>query len=237
MARVTDNGLVGLVGPLVFYEMNGKQYARKKPSRMNKKRNGEVQKANNLFGTVSTYGTKMINELKPYLSFPFSREGYNNLRGWIYNEYKRGNEQQSWSLDSGNTFICPMNGVDVRDCMKIDVQVKNEGTGINIHFPAFNPVEKFKPQLHTLSITIKMVAVTSSFAARGVRTLPTFIAYEFDYSSQQLPEKEFLLQTNGDAGDIAIVVFAIEYTTRASARDESGPVSGAAAAVAIGKLQ
>ena len=237
MARVNDNGmLVGLVGTVVYYEMNGKNYVRKSPREMKKKRSAEVRKANSLFGTVSKYGSDMFGEMKPYLSFPFSRETHNNLRSWIYTEYKKGIDLQAWPLNSANTFLCTLNKPDLRDFMKFDVQAKNEGTAISVLFPSFNPVERMKPPLHTIGINIKVIVATHTFNNDWVRVLPTLTSYEFNYSNQQLPEKQISLQTNGNAGDIAMVILAIEYKTRESVNNFSGTISGPAAGIAIGKL-
>ena len=83
MARVTPEGIRGVVGPVVFYVVDGIGYVKAKPGKRKRKRGQPQDPLNTIFGTVSKYGSKMIKLMKTSFLFPFKRGTYNSLRGWM----------------------------------------------------------------------------------------------------------------------------------------------------------
>ena len=60
MGRVTKDGISGAVGPVVFYTVDGKNYVMSKRVKNKKKKGEEMDPVNERFGTVSSYGSKML---------------------------------------------------------------------------------------------------------------------------------------------------------------------------------
>ena len=240
MGKLTEKGIVGLVGPVVFYEMNGKNYVRSKPVRRSKNKNIEQNENTNIFGIISTHGSGMITEMKNHLLFSFNRKTYNQARGWIYNEYRANYLKDSWDLSAQNHSMCQLNEeVDLRDFCKTGFEINDQlGGKITISFPSFNPVEKIKIPPRTKKIRIRMLVVTSDF--KNKNTIHQYGGeYIFGYKNEPLPPKEFQLNTTGTTGDIAIVVIAIEYATTDWQGDRylNGLNCLPAAIVSIGRLK
>ena len=215
MARVTNNGITGLVGNLVFYTMNGKSYVRARPS----KRKGKSKKRAedhpiSIFGTVSKYGTMMLREVSKSFLFPFSRSIYNGLRGWIRNEYAANYQAPIWEMAYTNR-ICPFNKeTDLRDYWRKDITVTDNGNGkITIHIPEFNPLKDVKVPTRTMKVNMKLVAVRNAFKG-SLNTCSTCTKeISFEYSSTPVPAQAFELQTpTAGTGDIAFLIMALEYS-------------------------
>ncbi|HMJ48418.1 MAG TPA: hypothetical protein VK498_13890 [Ferruginibacter sp.] len=215
MARVTDKGIIGLVGSVVFYEMDGKNYVRSKPAKRVKKRNKKQLPVNNIFGTISMYGSGMIGDMKHGFLFPFKRGTYNSVRGWMYNEYSANYLKEHWDLDARNHSMCRLNeSVDLRDFIKTGFEIKDTGSGkISISYPELNPANNFKAPPQTKKIKIKMIVVTSGFQNKLARRGFYKEEYNFNYKNEPMPAKDIVISTTAAPGDIAIVAIALEYAT------------------------
>lgn len=157
MARLTDKGLSGRIGPVIYYEMNGKQYARSFPVYKKKRTAAKQKKAALLFGICSRTATATASVLQAYLAFPF--KAVNRFRGWMYKYYKLHHQQNNWVL--GHGFIPPFQlntEADLRDYLFVPIEIKDAQDGrLHIHVPAFNPVKQIMNPLRAASATISIM--------------------------------------------------------------------------------
>jgi hypothetical protein len=244
MARVTDKGIIGAVGPVIFYSMNGKTYARSMPKKRKNKRSPAEKNLNSIFGTVSKYGTAMIkfmNQQGVFL-FPFGRHVYNKLRGWMRNLYAANVGERDWELSARTSGMCQLvEGIDLRDFWKTEIIVDDVGNGtIIIKLPEFNPKKDLKVPIRTMKVNLKLAAVTSTFKEMSPATC-TFCTQHssFEYSNNPVPAKQFVLQTTAGTGDIALVVMALEFETTDSGKGSPNKELRwlPAAVIAMGRLK
>jgi len=237
MARIENGNLVGAVGPVVFYTVNGKTFARskRKPA---KKRGGKfVSKTNNDFTLVSSSATPMISRLKEGITMPFTLQTYNDLRGWILKQYKEYGFSPQWPLVAkGN--MCQVNPLmDLRDCLMVSLQVNDMGNGqINVSIPALNPVQQIKAPPYTIQVKIKVMAVAAPFT--GERRYASFVMdqYDFAYSDAMVPAQSFVLNTGTKKGNIAFVVVSMEYALVSATVYSKELKDLPAAVVAVGRM-
>jgi hypothetical protein len=243
MARVTDQGISGLVGPVVFYTVNGKNFVKGKPHPRKKKRNQPANPLNTIFGMVSCYGSKMISSIRTSFLFSFNRNTYNRLRGWMRNQYAVHGEEEVWELSAIDSGMCQVNeGIDLRDFLKRDITVEDAGGGkIIISLPELNPVKNIQAPLHTKEVNLKMLVVTSKFRDETSSTTKLCtLQYSFSYTNVLQVAKNFELQTTGLAGDMALIVVALEFN-KTSGMDDThyilDPQLLPAAIIAMGRLK
>lgn len=214
MARVTKNGIEGMVGNYVFYTMNGKAYVRARPAKRAKKKNQPANPVTSIFGTVSKYGTAMIKEMSKSFPIPFTRDVYNRLRGWMRNEYAANGSTPEWKLEHNNN-ICSFDiEADLRDYWRKNLTVTDKGNGkIQLEIPEFNPLKDIKVPGRTMKVNLKLIAITSPFKGDPKACSSCTTQFSFDYSSNPVPANTFALQTTAGTGDIALVVMSLEFYT------------------------
>jgi hypothetical protein len=215
MGRIKENSISGLVGTVVLYSINGKNYVRSRPRSRKKKRGAHIRPENTVFGTVSTYGTRMIKCMARSFLFPFKLATYNGVRGWMRNQYAVHKDDANWELSAKRNTICQLNPeTDLRDFIDLDITVSDNGNGkISVTIPSINPAQDIKAPLRTQKINIRAIATTSLFRD-GLNPVNFCMdQYSFNYSNASIPSKTILLDTRAAAGDIAIVVVALEFET------------------------
>lgn len=240
MARVTDEGIKGTVGNVVFYTREGKKYVRSKPGKRKKKRNAPENPLNTIFGLVSTYGSGMVKQMKESFLFTLGLKSYNNARGWMRNLYAEHKDDEHWDLSVRNSGMCQLNAeVDLRDFLRADITVNDRGNGIvTVVFPEINPKKDFKVPSRTMKVNVKLILVTSPF-----RIAPN----PYSYCTQQIsfiyndpvPARSFDLQAAAGTGDIAVVAMALEFETGDSVSRSYNKEKKwlPAAIIAMGKLK
>jgi len=236
MGRVTDKGISGLVGSVVFYTVKGKNFVKGKPEKRKKKRNQPVDPLNTIFGIVSCYGSKMIKQISTSFLFAFNRD--------TYNQYAARSEDEVWELSAQDSGMCQINEeIDLRDYLKKDISVEDTGGGkIVLSLPELNPVKNLRTPLHIKEVNLKMLMVTSKFRDRAPSTAWLCSQqYSFSYSDVLLPATTFELQTTGSAaGDMVIIAVALEYNQTAGTADTHyvlDPQWLPAAIIAMGRLK
>ena len=234
MGRVKENNISGAIGPVVFYVVHGKMYARIKPGERKKKPTPAMLKRNTVFGEVTGPSSRMLKLIKRQVLFPVRFDDYNRLRGWMYVLYLANYDKPQWDIATDNN-ICQLNPLcDLRQLFKPNITVSPNGSkGISVNFAAFNPVNEIRGPLHTKKVTIRIIAESSPPGLAAV-SLGTEI-YSFDYADAILPAKEFVLETGGNAGDIAIVAIAVEIE-RAVKDDKPDSKWLPAAVIAMGRI-
>jgi hypothetical protein len=243
MARLTDQGISGLVGNMVFYIVDGKKYVRARPrvSSKNKKKKKDPDSLNGIFGTVSRYGSGMVKEMKNSFLFKLKLSAYNNARGWMRNLYAEHKDEVTWELSVKSSGMCQLNPeVDLRDFLRTDITVTDNGNGkILIIFPEICPKKDIKAPLRTMKVNIKLLVVSSPFR-NDLRSYSFCKEHcSFIYNNDPVPAKTFELQANAGTGDVAIVAMAVEYEIT----DTGGGIYNKdihwlpAAIIAMGKLK
>jgi hypothetical protein len=213
MAHVTSEGLNGTVGKIIFYIMDGKQYARSMPGEGSNKRNKIPNPGTTAFGIVSKYGSNMLVLLSKNFLFRFSLPTYNAARGWMRNQYV-ANQNSAWPLSAKGSSMCQLNtSIDLRDFLNADLSVKDiRGGQVEITVGEINPVRDIKAPPRTTEVKIKVMTVTSAFEPkRSVTGKTAKDEYNFSYTDKMVPEKSLVLNTRAKTNDIVLVVIAIEY--------------------------
>ena len=248
MARRSELGYSGLVGTVVMYEMNGKQYMRARPRQRVKKR-GKAEKAENtVFGMVSRHGSPMIGEMKNELLFPFGNATYNHIRGWMRLQYGNNAAAPEWELVARTSMMGQLNrDADLRDFTEKAISVKDQGDGlVNIGIPAIVPVKDLKAPPRTVKVNLKAFVVTSPFNNMGPRQNMTLEQFSFAYGEKQVAAKKLVIDTKdprinltSTSGHIAIVVIALEFETADSGKGLYNTDRRwlPAAVIAMGRLQ
>ncbi|MEO8769193.1 MAG: hypothetical protein ABI402_03895 [Ferruginibacter sp.] len=215
MARITDEGIKGTIGDVVFYTREGKKYVRSKPGKRKKKRNAPENPLNTIFGLVSTYGSGMVKSMKESFLFPLGLKSYNNARGWMRNLYAEHKDEVNWELSVKNSGMCQLNAeVDLRDFLRTDITVNDSGSRmITVVLPEINPKRDFKVPPRTMKVNVKLIVVTSPFRIAPYPYSFCTQQISFIYNNDPVPASSFELQATAGTGDIAIVAMALEYET------------------------
>jgi len=225
MAVRTALGYSGLVGTVVLYEVNGKQYMRSRPVKSTKKRTKKAIRNTSVFGTVSRYGSAMIGALREKLLFRFNNTTYNTQRGWMRNQYAAHKDDAEWEIKAKRSVTSQLNPeADLRDFMEAGITIIDEGDGrLNIEFPAINPVQDMKAPKTTTRVNVKMMLISSSFTEAAIPLQIQVETHIFNYKNIIVPSKKFSFNsnTNGrpETGNIAIAVVALEFQTLDSGKD------------------
>lgn len=218
MAHVTSEGLNGTVGKMIFYIMDGKQYARSMPGERIKKRNQPAPPGTTAFGIVSKYGSNMLVLISKSFLFRFTLTTYNAARGWMHNQYV-ANQNVPWPLTAKGSSMCQLNTViDLRDFLTVGLSVKDLGAGqAEVIIGEMNPIRNIKAPVRTTEVKIKVLTVTSAFEPKS--SVAGKIAkneFSFSFADKILPEKSLVLNTRAKTNDMVLVIIALEYTINGS---------------------
>jgi len=203
------------MGKITFYVMDGKNYAKSKQGKRNKKRNAKQSPQEVVFGNASSFGTPIINHLKPYLLFYFKREVYNHFRGWLGNELPQHENDTEWNLSIADTGLYNINrDADLRDQLLImpEVLLMEEGK-LNISFPSFVPVKKIKAPAKTKAVNIQVLAVSAPFSDTRKILRISADNYDVDYNRLTVAAKEFVLETGNDPGNLLLIILSLVFMT------------------------
>lgn len=212
MATFEDGNLSGSIGNFIFYSRDGKTYVRSKPGRRKKKRGQPADPNKTIFGKVSTQGSRMLNILKRQLLFSFSLGSYNNTRSWMRNQYEGKQQQPQWDICARPNDMCQLNvAADLRDMLFTSIAVSDTGAGkLQVSIPAMNPQQDMKKlPAKTTAVNMKLAVLYTAFEDIS----PAYMAveqYQFNYTNTLLPAKDIIIDTKAPAGNLAMVVLAIE---------------------------
>ncbi|HMI77958.1 MAG TPA: hypothetical protein VK484_04155 [Ferruginibacter sp.] len=218
MARRTANGISGSAGNLVFYIMDGGEYVRMKPGKRKKKRGHVPHPGQAAFGAVSKYGSAMARFINRDILFPFGRYGYNQLRGWMWNQYMAFAHEPDWGLAAKGGITCGLNReADLRDFFVPALQITDNGGGVvDIHIPSFNPKKEIAAPRHTIRVNMKLLMSSSPFAENAGSIDNVWMEqYGFEHADTVLPAKTISINSSTPhlptGGHIAIIVMALEF--------------------------
>ena len=222
MGIIKEGNISGLVGKGVFYIMNGKNYVRSRPLKRTKKRGQPPNPITTIFGIVSTNSSLMIKTLKNELLFHCGLGTYNSARGWMRNQYAANYTEPVWDLGARPNDTCQLNpAADLRDILFAPVTVTDKGRGkISVSIPAMDPSKQMKKlPATTAAVNMKLVVLHSAF--EGVYPYIYKEEHSFKYDKKLHPAKELIIETNAPAGNIAIVVLALELVNTGKAPSQN----------------
>ncbi len=215
MARLENGNFKGSIGPVTFYVMDGKNYVKGKNSKRGKKRNAKQSPQEDEFGKASSFGTPIINSLKPYLLFHFKRNTYNHFRGWWGNELVLHENDAVWELSVADTVLYNINrDADLRDQLLIMPEVLQMEDGkVKISFPSFVPVRKIKAPAKTQAVNIQVLAVSAPISDNRENLSINADQYAVNYNRQTVDAKEFELETGNTTGNLLLIIIALVFST------------------------
>jgi len=209
-----DGSFSGLVGTVVIYKANGKNIMRARPRKGNRK----ARKENIEFGLVSRHGSAMMRALKGYFLFPVNKEVFNYSRGWMSRQYKLHNEAASWPLAIRPSQCTRLHAeADLRDFFAGNVQVSDQGNGkLVFTLPALDPVQEINCPAGVVSLNMKVITVTAPFTGgiHEAEPVPVLLEHTIPYKPGLKPAMSFDIQTAGKAGDMALLILALECKVR-----------------------
>ena len=201
--------IVGLVGTVISYEVNGKMYFRSRPDTYVRK-SKILKAANKVFGLVSTHSTNIAKCLSFLFLFKFNRDTYNSIRSWVYKNYKKNMEAAQWNIAVPDIFcqLNPFADIKVLYDMKLGVEDMGEGK-IQVKIPAMNPREDLViPNCHLINLKFIIVQNELDGYKRGL--MPIVEQYQFK-SHVPFDGHTLSIQCEHKAGHLVIVAVAVEY--------------------------
>lgn len=210
MGRIKENHLSGAIGTVVYYVLNGKPYVRSKPRSRKKPPTAIMKVRNGLFSDVAGPSSRMLKYMKKEFLFRVGFADYNRLRGWMYVLYSINHAREEWPVVVDNN-MCQLNpAAELRQFFKADITMSDDRSeGISVSFPSFDPQSVIRAPLGAKKVTIKVITASSPTDTAPVRYAKE--SFSFDLTDTIVPAREILLKTEGDKGDLVIVVLAIEF--------------------------
>lgn len=205
MAKLTDKGLSGRVGPVIYYQVNGKQFVRAFPIARKKQTHAARKPAAVLFGICSRAATSAAYTLQATLPFPF--KSMNLFRGWVYKHYKLSHAQTNWVL--GQNFLPPFQlnpDADLRDFLFVSIDIRGVQDGrLHIQLRAFEPAKQIRNPMRAASVNMKIMVQSLSF---GKPEAYFFAEEQFciDFSGNNLPAQDLFFETTTLQPDTVLMV-------------------------------
>ncbi|MES2331609.1 MAG: hypothetical protein V4539_18530 [Bacteroidota bacterium] len=240
MAKVTKAGLTGAIGPVVFYTMNGKSYARSIPAPQSRKLKEKLQPQRKFFGRISALSSKMADAIRTELNCHFGLHAYNALRGWVFRQFKNNEDLMTLPLNITPDRFCELNpAASLGQSFASGISLKDRGNG-NLLFSIepFNPAKDIKAPAGAAWITLKLICARNPVEAGTLLFFELTVAQvTLPLTNKTLPAVEMELDTHGSKHDLVCLVLALEFR---SAEKSGGiiniPSFLPAAGIALGKL-
>jgi len=213
MARVFDLNLSGRVGNLIYYQMNGKTYARRAPVYKNKPTERQKLMREN-FGIVSKFGSRLLQRMKGELFHPLATQDYNKARGWMKAQFSEQKLAPEWKINSSKTSFCSLHGdIYIMNRVLVSITFDQLADGrVLVQVPAFVPAQQIIAPPQATNITMRMMLISSAFT--GLSPALGFDSKEWSFPFQYVeqPAHEFTLSAGARPGEVMILVVAIRYT-------------------------
>lgn len=229
--------IVGLVGTVISYEVNGKMYFRSRPDTY-KRKSKILKAANKVFGLVSTHSSNMARCLSNLFLFKFNRDTYNSIRSWVYKNYKMNMEADQWNISVPET-LCQLNSLaDIKVVYDMKLEVEDLGGGkIQVKIPEMNPREDLVvPACHLINLKFIIIQNELDTLKRGL--IPLVEQYEFR-PNQAFEGHTLTIQCQHKPGHLVIVSVAVEYIIAGSpSREVHKDIAfQPGAVIAVGKMK
>ncbi|MEO7530084.1 MAG: hypothetical protein ABIS69_01695 [Sediminibacterium sp.] len=216
MAKISKEGLNGALGPLVFYTMNGKSYARSAPGPQSRKLKNKLQPQRKFFGKISSMSSKMADAVRTELNCPFGLHAYNALRGWVFGQYKKNEDQASPVLSFNPNELCELNAAAILpQLLTATISLLDRSNGnLSVSIGSFNPAKDIKAPAGATWVNLKLIC------ARAIHESGTLSHFELTVAQNALPildnklaPIEMELNMPGKKGDLVCLVLALEFRT------------------------
>lgn len=237
MASIKGNALSGVIGNLVFYEMNGKRYVRTKPGPRVKKKGYQPAKEVTDFSLASSKGSPMLKWLLQQTGLPGGLKTFNSFRGWLMQNMRARHGVDSWPIGTAVTPLLNLNQhCDLRDQLLVMPSFAMNGNSLHCTFPGFIPSQHIIAPAGTTNIRMQLLTCTNSFASKAADTTTGSMAKLAIAYGAKMPAAAAISLPIVNAKDtLTVVCLTMEYFTengKPVMQDKWRP----AAMVAIGKL-
>ncbi len=216
MAKVSRAGLSGAIGPVVFYTMDGKPYARSAPGTQSAKHKKKLQPHRNLFGRTSSLSSKIADAVRTELNCPFGRHSYNALRSLVFGLYKKNPDQTNLALHINPNAVCELNpAAGLEQSFMAGISLADKGGGIlSVSISSFNPAKDIKAPAGAAWINLKLICASPFYERNFVSHFElTVVQNSFAIPDQKLPAMEMELHTQGSKRALVCLVLALEFRT------------------------
>jgi hypothetical protein len=213
MASMTSTGLAGAVGNLIFYQRDGKTYARTKPGPRKKKKGYKPPKEVTAFSMVSKRGTPMLQWLKQQISLPIGLGAYNAFRGWMMERFAAHTNEAAWPISIDDTPMLQLNpAMDIRNRLLFMPTCIIVDNGLQFSFPAFVPKQKIVSPAKTDTVCINIMVCSNTFHEKSSNAvLGNSAAYILAYTNELQPSIQLDIPITASKGDMVIVAISIDY--------------------------
>ena len=191
MAKVIEPGFTGRLGPMVFYNLNGKNVVRTLPRSY--KQTKATKTSASQFGRASGIASSIRAQLRTVILNPSDNKMQTRLVSAVF-EWIRSQKDASKKIQ-GPAY--PISGFNFSQESTSTVsgrgfpaiQVSNPSAGlIQIRIPAFTPNTRIKAPAHTLSVLCKIAAgATDLKTNRSLGSVSREL--EIEYNGTEVPEQ------------------------------------------------
>ncbi|MES2330522.1 MAG: hypothetical protein V4539_13045 [Bacteroidota bacterium] len=216
MAKVSKTGLSGAIGPVVFYTMDGKAYARSTPGKQSAKHKKKLQPHRDLFGMTSSLSSKIADALRTELNCPFGRHSYNALRSWVFGLYKKNPDQTNLALHINPSALCELNpAAGLAQSFTAGISVTDKGGGmLSVSISSFNPAKDIKAPAGATWINLKLICASPVYEPKSLSHFElTVVQNSFAILDQKLPDVEMELHTHATKRALVCLALALEFRT------------------------
>lgn len=214
MARITEKGLSGRVGPIIYYERDGKQYARSRPMYKKKRSRAKETDATSIFGVCSTASSSVGQSIRTRLKFAFGLPSFNALRGWVKKQYSLHFQESDWPMTNAYISPCQLNQKsDLRDYFFVPLEVRGIENGkLNVYLPSFDPAKQIVAPANTQAVIIRLILSGLPFAKQGLSEFHTEEEIKIRFADGITEAKNLLLENEGlQPGAIIMLTVALEF--------------------------
>ncbi|MEO8406586.1 MAG: hypothetical protein ABI480_18385 [Chitinophagaceae bacterium] len=203
--------LSGKIGPVVVYQLNGKNVVRSKPRRY-KQTTGTKARSKN-FGKASTLGAQLRSGLERVIPFPKDISMQTRLTGaiskWLGTTALKDVQPQKhipWLSDFEFNEKAKLNS-RWKELLKVGEPTTD---GILLNIPAFIPVDVINGPAKTTSIECRIGAVSCNLLTQS-GTKGFYTSFSFPNTDQKVATQEILMKVNTKPGNVVLVVSSLVY--------------------------
>jgi hypothetical protein len=215
MASQKNNVFAGMVGNIIFYEMNGKQYARSRPRKF--KQSKATKAVSKLFGEASRLSSQLRSGLWKLLPDTNEKEMRYRFDKAIQQWLRNGNPDTS-SGTTGFSFIDGFqfsNKASLTEKLKLLLPIDWSQQGkIIINMPKLVPSHDIAAPANTETVHWMIEVVSSTVKERSSLTAQYGTTLDMKYTEKAIPAQKMELSFKVKPQELIIVVLALKYTVK-----------------------
>lgn len=209
MAKLNKKHLSGMIGNLVFYQLNGETVARARPEKNGKKKGSSKQ--NDLFRTMTVYGSRLLRMLKTMVKFRIDLKDFNAGKSLIFQQYKYYKDKPDWPI-AINAFPPVSINSDTEFPKVFQMQLRSGDEGnIGFMLRGFNPKEVFNAPAHTTQVKLYFIGVSCAFTGHGPALKYASAVQAIRWEHKTLQDFHFDLELKANPGEVVLLAFAVEF--------------------------